>query len=146
MLVPPLRPLKPSCIKDFNEHHHFEEVLSEALNTMSDLDNCMLFDGDDREISKPAMSLPSLVKKAQTALQRSTIAVMSRPYSQGSPPKAAQPRRSGEPRDTYNSVTESTVSPKPGEKMELAWISCTARLDKVISDSSHCVAGCCGRV
>jgi hypothetical protein len=59
--------LKPSCIKDFNEHR-FEQVLSEALNTMSDLDNCMLFSGDDCEV----MSLPSLVKEAQRALRAST--------------------------------------------------------------------------
>lgn len=63
--------LKPSCVMEFNRHS-FEKVLSEAAKTLSDLDNCMLFAGDDREVTKPVKSLPALVKEAQRVILQST--------------------------------------------------------------------------
>jgi hypothetical protein len=58
---------KPSCIRYFNEHN-FKEALTEAMGTMSEVDNFFLFAGNDREVIKPARSLASLVKKAQELL------------------------------------------------------------------------------
>ncbi|XP_037427106.1 uncharacterized protein LOC119292360 [Triticum dicoccoides] len=57
--------LKPSCIREFNERN-FKETLSKALETMSDVDNCMMFAGDDREVL--FRSLASLVKEAHKLL------------------------------------------------------------------------------
>jgi predicted histidine transporter YuiF (NhaC family) len=49
--------------------HNFQEELDEALETMSEIDECMLFAGNDRdEVIKPARSLVSLVKEAQELL------------------------------------------------------------------------------
>lgn len=59
---------KPSCIQYFNEHN-FKEALTETLGTMSEVDNCMLFAGNDHEVIKPARSLASLVKEAQELLK-----------------------------------------------------------------------------
>nr|TKW30168.1 hypothetical protein SEVIR_2G017200v2 [Setaria viridis] len=59
---------KPSCIQRFNEHN-FKEALTETLGTMSEVDNCMLFAGNDGEVIKPARSLASLVKEAQELLK-----------------------------------------------------------------------------
>ncbi|CAL5091936.1 unnamed protein product [Urochloa decumbens] len=60
--------VKPSCIQHFNEHN-FKEALTEALETMSDVNDCMLFAGNDRELIKPlTSSLASLVKEAQKLL------------------------------------------------------------------------------
>uniref|UniRef100_K4A1X2 Uncharacterized protein n=1 Tax=Setaria italica TaxID=4555 RepID=K4A1X2_SETIT len=59
---------KPSCIQYFNEHN-FKEALTETLGTMSEVDNCMLFAGNDREVIKPARSLASLVKEGQGLLK-----------------------------------------------------------------------------
>ncbi|XP_004955373.3 uncharacterized protein LOC101756682 isoform X2 [Setaria italica] len=59
---------KPSCIRYFKEHN-FKEALTETLGTMSEVDNCMLFAGNDREVIKPARSLASLVKEAQELLK-----------------------------------------------------------------------------
>jgi hypothetical protein len=58
---------KPSCIQYFNEHN-FKEALTEALGSMSEVDNFLLFAGNDREVIKPARSLASLVKKAHELL------------------------------------------------------------------------------
>ncbi|XP_044377344.1 uncharacterized protein [Triticum aestivum] len=54
--------LTPSCTREFNRHN-FKEALSKALATMSDVDNCMIFAGNDREV--PVRSLASLVEEAQ---------------------------------------------------------------------------------
>nr|CAB3455535.1 unnamed protein product [Digitaria exilis] len=61
---------KPSCIQLFDEQN-FKEALTEALDTMSEIDSCMLFAGNgyDREGIKPARSLAPLVKEAQQLLQ-----------------------------------------------------------------------------
>lgn len=59
---------QPSCIQRFNEHN-FEETLAETLETMSEVDDCLLFAGNDREVIKPARSLASLVKEAQELLK-----------------------------------------------------------------------------
>ncbi|RCV10124.1 hypothetical protein SETIT_2G087100v2 [Setaria italica] len=59
---------KPSYIQYFNEHN-FKEALTETLGTMSEVDNCMLFARNDREVIKPARSLASLVKEAQELLK-----------------------------------------------------------------------------
>uniref|UniRef100_A0A0E0L027 Uncharacterized protein n=1 Tax=Oryza punctata TaxID=4537 RepID=A0A0E0L027_ORYPU len=59
--------LKPSCLKDFNENN-FDDVLSTAFKNMSDIENCMLFAVRDRQITKPARTLSSLVKEAQGLL------------------------------------------------------------------------------
>ncbi|RLN34957.1 uncharacterized protein C2845_PM03G18480 [Panicum miliaceum] len=54
---------EPSCIQRFNEHS-FKEALTEALETMVEVDGCVLFAGNDRrEVTKPARSLASLVKE-----------------------------------------------------------------------------------
>jgi hypothetical protein len=59
---------KPSCIAHFKEHN-FKKELDEALETMSEIDECMLFAGNDRdEVIKPARSLASLVIEAQELL------------------------------------------------------------------------------
>uniref|UniRef100_K4A232 Uncharacterized protein n=1 Tax=Setaria italica TaxID=4555 RepID=K4A232_SETIT len=50
---------QPSCIQRFNEHN-FEETLAETLETMSEVDDCLLFAGNDREVIKTARSLASL--------------------------------------------------------------------------------------
>ncbi|CAL5091938.1 unnamed protein product [Urochloa decumbens] len=61
--------VKPSCIQRFNEHN-LEGTLAEALETMSEVDDCMLFTaGNDRELVKPARSLASLVKEARELLE-----------------------------------------------------------------------------
>ncbi|KAF8783639.1 hypothetical protein HU200_000436 [Digitaria exilis] len=57
---------KPDCIRHFNEH--FKEALSKAVTTMKEIDDCMLFAGNDREVIKPARSLASLVKEADKLL------------------------------------------------------------------------------
>jgi hypothetical protein len=59
--------VKPSCIAHFNDHN-FKKELSEALETMLEVDDCMLFAGNDREVIKPARSLASLVKEARRLL------------------------------------------------------------------------------
>ncbi|CAO1939354.1 unnamed protein product [Urochloa humidicola] len=59
--------VKPSCIQHFNEHN-FKEAMTEVLETMSEVDDCMLFAGNDRELIKPVTSLASLVKEAQKLL------------------------------------------------------------------------------
>lgn len=54
------------CSKDFTEHK-FKDVLSESLNILSDLDNCLMFfdvDGHHR-VTKTDKPLASLVKQAQ---------------------------------------------------------------------------------
>uniref|UniRef100_J3M566 Uncharacterized protein n=1 Tax=Oryza brachyantha TaxID=4533 RepID=J3M566_ORYBR len=61
--------LKPSCLKDFNENN-FDNVLSMALGSMSDIDNCMLFAVKDDEITKTTRTLSSLIKEAQVLLQK----------------------------------------------------------------------------
>jgi hypothetical protein len=40
---------QPSCVQRFNEHD-FEETLAEASETMSEVDDCMSFAGDDGEL------------------------------------------------------------------------------------------------
>ncbi|KAM3262905.1 hypothetical protein ACQJBY_053195 [Aegilops geniculata] len=57
--------LKPSCTREFNGHK-FKEALSKALVTMSDVDNCMIFAGNDRQVR--VRSLATLVKEAQELL------------------------------------------------------------------------------
>nr|CAB3451760.1 unnamed protein product [Digitaria exilis] len=61
---------KPNCIQLFDEQN-FKEALTEALDTMSEIDGCMLFSGNGyhREGIKPARSLAPLVKEAQQLLQ-----------------------------------------------------------------------------
>ncbi|RLM85287.1 uncharacterized protein C2845_PM04G00040 [Panicum miliaceum] len=61
---------EPSCIKRFSEHR-FKESLTEALETMGEVDGCVLFAGNDRRevMNKPARSLASLVKEAQERLE-----------------------------------------------------------------------------
>ncbi|RCV10125.1 hypothetical protein SETIT_2G087200v2 [Setaria italica] len=59
---------QPSCIQRFNEHN-FEETLAETLETMSEVDDCLLFAGNDREVIKTARSLASLVKEEQELLK-----------------------------------------------------------------------------
>ncbi|CAL5034445.1 unnamed protein product [Urochloa decumbens] len=59
--------VKPSCIQHFNGHN-LEEALTAALETMSEVDDCMLFVGNDREVIKPERSLASLVKETQQLL------------------------------------------------------------------------------
>ncbi|XP_022679653.1 uncharacterized protein LOC111256243 [Setaria italica] len=56
---------KPSCIQRFNEHN-FKEALTETLGTMSEVDNCMLFAGNDGEVAHP------LVKQRLTELLKSS--------------------------------------------------------------------------
>jgi hypothetical protein len=58
---------KPSCIQHFSEHN-FKEALTGVLRTMSEVDNCMLFAVNDREVVKPVRSLASLVKEARELL------------------------------------------------------------------------------
>ncbi|CAD6221647.1 unnamed protein product [Miscanthus lutarioriparius] len=60
--------VKPSCIAHFNEHN-FKGTLAEALETMSEVDDCMLFAGNECEVIKPARSLTSLVKEAHELLK-----------------------------------------------------------------------------
>jgi len=60
--------VKHSCMEQFNEHN-FTEALAEVLETMSEVDDCMLFARNDREVIKPARSLSCLVKEAQQLLQ-----------------------------------------------------------------------------
>jgi hypothetical protein len=69
-LVVALIQAQPSCVQRFNEHN-FEETLAEASQTMSELDDCMLFAGDGGrdEVIKPVRSLASLVKEAQELLK-----------------------------------------------------------------------------
>ncbi|EEC78821.1 hypothetical protein OsI_19108 [Oryza sativa Indica Group] len=59
--------LKPSSLKDFNESN-FNDVVSTAFKNMSDIENCMLFAVKDRQITKPAKTLSSLVKETQGLL------------------------------------------------------------------------------
>lgn len=60
---------EPGCTKRFNEHS-FKESLTEALETMWEVDGCVLFAGNDRrEVIKPARSLASLVTEAQERLE-----------------------------------------------------------------------------
>jgi hypothetical protein len=59
--------LNPSCIKVFMEHN-FKHVLTKALETLSDLDNCLLFDADYHQVTKAEKPLASLVKQAQDLL------------------------------------------------------------------------------
>jgi hypothetical protein len=59
--------LNPSCIKVFMEHN-FKHVLTKALETLSDLDNCLLFDADYHQVTKTEKPLASLVKQAQDLL------------------------------------------------------------------------------
>jgi hypothetical protein len=40
--------LKPTYTREFNEHN-LKEALSKALETLSDVDKCMLFAGDDHK-------------------------------------------------------------------------------------------------
>lgn len=58
---------KPNCIQHFNEHK-LKEALTEALDSMSEIDDCMLFAGNDREAIMPERSLASLVKEAREKL------------------------------------------------------------------------------
>jgi uncharacterized linocin/CFP29 family protein len=60
--------IKHSCIEQFNEHN-FTEALTKALETISEVDDCMLFTGNDCEVIKPARSLSCHVKEAQELLQ-----------------------------------------------------------------------------
>lgn len=59
--------LKPSSLKGFNESN-FNDVVSTAFKNMSDIENCMLFAVKDRQITKPAKTLSSLVKETQGLL------------------------------------------------------------------------------
>lgn len=60
---------KSSCIQHFNDNEHkFKEELSKASETTSEIDDCMLFSGNHREVIKPARSLASLVKEAHQSL------------------------------------------------------------------------------
>ncbi|CAL5091934.1 unnamed protein product [Urochloa decumbens] len=61
--------VKPSCINHFNGHN-LRGTLADALKTMSEVDDCMLFVGNDREVIKPERSLASLVKEAQELLDK----------------------------------------------------------------------------
>ncbi|CAL5077790.1 unnamed protein product [Urochloa decumbens] len=62
--------VKPSCINHFNGHN-LRGTLAEASKTMSEVDDCMLFVGNDREVIKPAeRSLASLVKEAEELLDK----------------------------------------------------------------------------
>lgn len=66
-LVVAMVQVEPGCIAHFNGHD-FKGTLTEALETMSEIDDCMLFAGNEREVIKPARSLASLVKEAQELL------------------------------------------------------------------------------
>jgi len=55
---------EPSCIQRFNGHS-FKESLTEVSKNMAEVDGCVLFAGNDREVIKPARSLASLVREAQ---------------------------------------------------------------------------------
>ncbi|XP_008651949.1 uncharacterized protein [Zea mays] len=66
-LVVAMVQVEPGCIAHFNGLD-FMSSLTEALETMSEIDDCMLFAGNEHEVTKPARSLASLVKEAQGLL------------------------------------------------------------------------------
>lgn len=59
--------VKPRCIQHFKERN-LKEAVSDTLKSMSEVDESMLFAGNDREVIKPARSLTSLVEEAQDLL------------------------------------------------------------------------------
>ncbi|CAN6343996.1 unnamed protein product [Urochloa humidicola] len=64
--------LQPSCIKLFMEHN-FKHVLSGSLKSLSNLDNCMLFDAEYHQVTKTDKPLSSLVKQAQERFDRAQV-------------------------------------------------------------------------
>ncbi|RLN29719.1 uncharacterized protein C2845_PM05G00980 [Panicum miliaceum] len=61
--------LRPSCTQVFIEQN-FKHLLSESSKSLSNLDNCMLFDADYHQVTKTDMPLASLVKQAQECFDK----------------------------------------------------------------------------
>ncbi|CAO1939943.1 unnamed protein product [Urochloa humidicola] len=59
--------VKPICIQRFNGLK-LRGTLAQAFKTMSEVDDCMLFVGNDRGVIKPVRSLASLVKEVELLL------------------------------------------------------------------------------